>query len=141
MKRIALLLAAVMLVSLCACGKTEAPATPVLEPVILSVVQDWYGWDPPENYERPYMTMQGVNIGNPVYHSLCDGCYFATITIDAFDDDAVTVHFKAREIGLNDTGSLINEWNEVISYGEAYEITSPSKEIGVSFTYTFTKNH
>ena len=141
MKRIALVLVFAVMLGLCACGQEEAPTEPILEPVILNVVQNWYGWEPPENYERPHLTIQGVDVGNRVHHQLCDGCYWAMITIDAIDDEAVTVQFIARGLGRKDySGNELDGWNAVIPYDEAYEITSPSKELGVSFTYTFTKN-
>ena len=60
MKRIAMALAAAMLLGLCACGQGAAP---ILEPVILRVVeQTWTGW----SYKQPKpikYDAEGLDIG------------------------------------------------------------------------------
>jgi len=151
MKRFALALVFAVMLGLCGCGKAEVPVNttesetttePILEPVILSVKQEWFEWDPPGNYKMPILHMQALDVGGSFDCTLCDGCFGARVTIEAFDNETVSVTFITSGDGwidhTNNTGSAYNKWNEVIPYDEAYVITSPSNR--VTYTYTFTKN-
>jgi len=124
---------------------------PILEPVILSVVQqEWDGFAYSEGHDQPKpkpLGIQGVDIGSVVtFHTNDHWNYDATITIDAFDDATVTVHFQTSGLVRHNSNGSINlmsnecDWIAVIPYGEAYKITSQTLDMGVSFEYTFMKN-
>ncbi|MCL2494769.1 MAG: hypothetical protein FWE98_03840 [Oscillospiraceae bacterium] len=138
MKRIAMALAAAMLLGLCACGQEAAPVT-------LSVVrQDWTG--------RPVQQMEPISLGayalkkrSVAESETWDGN--AKITLKKFDDNTVTVRFQTKNMVERNPNGTINlmsdehDWVAVIPYEEPYEIITQTMDAGTSFIYTFSKNN
>jgi len=179
MKRIALVLVTAMLLALCACGKAQAPldvtegeittvaatSAPILEPVILRVIQtNWdgfalvYGYDPPKPND---LGSCGVDVGSTftfqpgsfnftAMYVPGGGGFSTAISIDAFNDSAVTVHFQTDGMVKRHPGGGISlmtddpseyDWVVEIPYGETYDVVSQTMDGGFTFEFTFAKNH
>ena len=77
------------------------------------------------------------------------GGFQTTVMIDAFDDNAVTAHFRSDGMVRRGSGGGItlisddprdHDWVAVIPYGEAYDVSSQTMDGGFTFIFTFTKN-
>ena len=152
MKRIAMVLAAGLLLALGACARGKTPADPAQPEtaapaaVLLVTEQGWRGtlvqpepiiWE--ERPVRPGDVITGesdVTMGE-------GGTLSWRLTVMEVADGSVTVRFETQGVGTEDMETTIDPppekhaWTAAIPYGEVYVISTLTMGAGTTWTFEF----